>query len=114
MIKSLAKIFEQRTEFNSVNAICAAKVPIVKFNYTFNGVTYEGDISYYNILAQRNTKLLHFYANFDKRCRILGYVLKSMAKLCGVADASRGSISSYGYTLLLIHYLQVYLINYNI
>ena len=59
------------------------------------------------VIAQRNTKLLEFYSRFDKRCKILGYVLKAMAKSCGVADASRGSISSYGYTLLLIHYLQV-------
>ena len=57
-------------------------------------------------IAQRNTKLLHFYSNFDERCKILGYVLKAMAKECSIADASRGSISSYGYILLLIHYLQ--------
>ena len=54
VIKTLAKIFDQRNEFRSVNAICAAKVPIVKFDYTFSGVTYEGDISYYNILGKRN------------------------------------------------------------
>ena len=29
-----------------------------------------------------------------------------MVKKCGVGDASRGSLSSYAYVLLLIHYLQ--------
>ena len=114
---------ESKFFIKSVIPITQAKVPIVKFEYVFNKVEYEGDISYYNILgkwikifkmdqniffliAQRNTKLLHFYSNFDERCKILGYVLKAMAKECSIADASRGSISSYGYILLLIHYLQ--------
>ena len=62
MIKSLARIFDQREEFSGVNAICAAKVPIVKFDYTFAGVTYEGDISYYNILG----KILVFSKNGER------------------------------------------------
>merc|ERR1712131_52315 len=111
VIQKLAEILKNCRDdskffIKSVIPITQAKVPIVKFEYVFNKVEYEGDISYYNILAQRNTKLLHFYSNLDERCKILGYVLKAMAKECSIADASRGSISSYGYILLLIHYLQ--------
>ena len=75
--------------------------------YQVNGSKFSKWIKiYFFSIAQRNTKLLHFYSNFDERCKILGYVLKAMAKECSIADASRGSISSYGYILLLIHYLQ--------
>jgi len=31
---------------------------------------------------------------------------KLLAKQCDIGDASRGSLSSYGYTLLVLHYLQ--------
>ena len=31
---------------------------------------------------------------------------KLLAKQCGIGDASRGSLSSYAYTLMVIHYLQ--------
>ena len=37
---------------------------------------------------------------------MLGYMVKLMAKICDICDASRGSLSSYAYTLLLIYYLQ--------
>ena len=33
-------------------------------------------------------------------------MVKLMAKICDICDASRGSLSSYAYTLLLIYYLQ--------
>ena len=33
-------------------------------------------------------------------------MVKLMAKICDMCDASRGSLSSYAYTLLLIYYLQ--------
>ena len=31
---------------------------------------------------------------------------KILAKRCEIGDASRGSLSSYGYTLMVLHYLQ--------
>jgi terminal uridylyltransferase len=31
---------------------------------------------------------------------------KLLAKQCEIGDASRGSLSSYAYTLMVIHYLQ--------
>lgn len=56
--------------------------------------------------AQRNTTLLSLYAAIDKRCKLLVYVMKAMAKQCGIGDASQGSLSSYAYTLMVIYFLQ--------
>jgi len=50
--------------------------------------------------------MLSCYATVDERCRILGYVMKAFVKLCHVGDASRGSLSSYAYTLMVIFFLQ--------
>ena len=32
--------------------------------------------------------------------------MKLFAKICNMGDASRGSLSSYAYTLMVLHYLQ--------
>ena len=51
----------------------------------------------YFMAAILNSNLLH---------KILGYMAKLLAKQCEIGDASRGSLSSYAYTLMVIHYLQ--------
>lgn len=60
----------------------------------------------YNTLALRNTELLHLYSSLDKRVLALGFITKVFAKACDIGDASKGSLSSYAYILMLIHYLQ--------
>uniref|UniRef100_A0A8C4YY12 CCHC-type domain-containing protein n=1 Tax=Gadus morhua TaxID=8049 RepID=A0A8C4YY12_GADMO len=84
--------------------ITTAKVPIVKFYHVRTGL--EGDISLYNTLALHNTHLLACYAAIDWRVKILCYVMKVFAKMCDIGDASRGSLSSYAYTLLALFFLQ--------
>ena len=66
----------------------------------------ESDISLYNRLGTRNSALLAAYARIDVRVRILGFMAKRLAKCCRIGDASRGSLASYAYTLLVLHYLQ--------
>ncbi|KAJ1357379.1 hypothetical protein KIN20_015515 [Parelaphostrongylus tenuis] len=84
--------------------ICA-KVPIVRFRG--KKVDIMADISYGNDLALYNTKLLHQYCMWDMdRLPTLGIWVKTWAKRCGVCDASKGSLSSYAWILMLIHYLQ--------
>ena len=58
VIQKLAEILkncrdESKFFIKSVIPITQAKVPIVKFEYVFNKVEYEGDISYYNILGKK-------------------------------------------------------------
>ena len=51
----------------------------------------EGDISLYNTLAQENTRMLRLYSIIDVRVRILGYMVKLFAKICGSAVPSSSS-----------------------
>uniref|UniRef100_A0A669F281 Terminal uridylyl transferase 4 n=1 Tax=Oreochromis niloticus TaxID=8128 RepID=A0A669F281_ORENI len=84
--------------------ITTAKVPIVKFEHKQSGL--EGDISLYNTLAQHNTRMLATYAALDPRVQFLGYTMKVFAKRCDIGDASRGSLSSYAYILMVLYFLQ--------
>ena len=104
IIEVLADRLKNMHGIRNIQAITSAKVPIIKFLHYETHV--EGDISLYNILAQENTRMLRFYSLIDIRVRILGYMVKLFAKICDIGDASRGSLSSYAYILMLIHYLQ--------
>ena len=59
-----------------------------------------------NTLALHNSELLKLYQEFDERVAPLGFAIKCWAKLYGINDASKGSISSYAYIIMLIYYLQ--------
>ncbi|KAM6958788.1 terminal uridylyltransferase 7 [Aplochiton taeniatus] len=104
IIESLARLLRKHSGLKNILPITTAKVPIVKFYHVRTGL--EGDISLYNTLALHNTNLLASYAASDRRVRILCYVMKVFAKMCDIGDASRGSLSSYAYTLMVIFYLQ--------
>uniref|UniRef100_A0A1I8J8X7 RNA uridylyltransferase n=1 Tax=Macrostomum lignano TaxID=282301 RepID=A0A1I8J8X7_9PLAT len=106
LITKVAKILKgaPSRQFYNVLPITQAKVPIVKFRH--RKFDCEGDVSLYNRLASANTKMLRTYAMLDRRVRDLGYIVKVFAKSCGIGDASRGSLSSYTYVILTLHYLQ--------
>ncbi|XGW18297.1 hypothetical protein V3C99_002713 [Haemonchus contortus] len=104
IVRQIAQHLQQMAEVDNVYAITGAKVPIVKFNWTRLGV--EGDISYYNVLALSNTEMLKQYCSWDCRVAPLGVWIKRWAKSCDIGDASRGSLSSYAFIILLLHYLQ--------
>lgn len=104
IIESLAEKLKRYRQCGHVFAITTAKVPIVKFS--IRRACLEGDLSLYNTLALQNTKLLYTYARIDRRVKCLGYAMKYFAKLCDIGDASRGSLSSYAYILMVLHYLQ--------
>jgi len=55
-------------------------VPIVKFSSLKYRL--ETDLSLYNVLAQRNTKMLYRYSQIDERVRTLGYAAKEFVKVC--------------------------------
>ncbi|KAK8744816.1 hypothetical protein OTU49_000634, partial [Cherax quadricarinatus] len=104
IIESLADKLKRYRQCGHVFAITTAKVPIVKFS--IRHASLEGDLSLYNTLALQNTKLLHTYSRIDYRVKCLGYAMKFFAKLCDIGDASRGSLSSYAYILMVLHFLQ--------
>ncbi|XP_022519969.2 terminal uridylyltransferase 4 isoform X2 [Astyanax mexicanus] len=104
IIEGLAKILKKHTGLRNILPITTAKVPIVKFEHKQSGL--EGDISLYNTLAQHNTRMLATYAALDPRVQLLGYTMKVFAKRCDIGDASRGSLSSYAYILMVLYFLQ--------
>lgn len=57
-------------------------------------------------LVVRNTLLLRTYQEIDQRAWLLFMLVKVWAKQAGIADASHGTLSSYGWALLTIFYLQ--------
>ncbi|CAL1267375.1 unnamed protein product [Larinioides sclopetarius] len=104
IIEKIAEELRKHPELQNVLPITSAKVPIVKFSWRSTGL--EGDISLYNTLALVNTEMLEAYTKIDPRVQVLGYALKHLAKVLGICDASRGSLSSYAYILLVIYFLQ--------
>uniref|UniRef100_A0A8C5R7R4 Terminal uridylyl transferase 4 n=1 Tax=Leptobrachium leishanense TaxID=445787 RepID=A0A8C5R7R4_9ANUR len=104
IIEGLAKILKRHPGLRNILPITTAKVPIVKFEHKDSAM--EGDISLYNTLAQYNTRMLATYAAIDPRVKYLGYAVKFFAKRCDIGDASRGSLSSYAYILMVLYFLQ--------
>ncbi|NWU38121.1 TUT7 uridylyltransferase, partial [Hylia prasina] len=104
IIEDLAKVLKKQSGLKNVFPITTAKVPIVKFFHVRSGL--EVDISLYNTLALHNTRLLSSYAAIDPRVKYLCYTMKVFTKICDIGDASRGSLSSYAYTLMVLYFLQ--------
>uniref|UniRef100_A0A8C6YDI5 RNA uridylyltransferase n=1 Tax=Naja naja TaxID=35670 RepID=A0A8C6YDI5_NAJNA len=104
IIKKLARVLKKHSGLRNILPITTAKVPIVKFFHIRSGL--EVDISLYNTLALHNTRLLSCYATIDPRVKYLCYTMKVFTKMCNIGDASRGSLSSYAYTLMVLYFLQ--------
>uniref|UniRef100_A0A453N0S8 Poly(A) RNA polymerase mitochondrial-like central palm domain-containing protein n=1 Tax=Aegilops tauschii subsp. strangulata TaxID=200361 RepID=A0A453N0S8_AEGTS len=91
--------------FDSVEAITSARVPIVRMLDA--GSDFSCDICINNLLAVANTKLLKDYAQIDGRLLQLASIVKHWAKLRGVNETYRGTLSSYAYVLMCISFLQL-------
>ncbi|KAG5518563.1 hypothetical protein PMAC_002959 [Pneumocystis sp. 'macacae'] len=63
------------------------------------------DIGFNNKLAIYNTNLLTTYSNCDHRVRKIILFIKYWAKRRKINDPYHGTLSSYGYVLLILHYL---------
>jgi len=81
-----------------------AKVPILKFKDTMANL--DIDLSVNNPTSIRNTHLLYHYSTLDYRVRPLVNAVKCWAKSAGINDASCQTLSSYAWTLMVIHFLQ--------
>uniref|UniRef100_A0AAV1UIW7 CCHC-type domain-containing protein n=1 Tax=Peronospora matthiolae TaxID=2874970 RepID=A0AAV1UIW7_9STRA len=82
----------------------SARVPVLKLWDPKREVAC--DVCVGGASALLNTALLKYYAQADPRVRPLVFAVKYWAKQRGINDAVNGTLSSYGYTLLLIFYLQ--------
>ncbi|CAL5382841.1 unnamed protein product [Camellia sinensis] len=88
----------------AVHALTRARVPIVKLMDPATAISC--DICINNVLAIVNTKLLWDYAQIDVRLRQLALIVKHWAKSRGVNATYQGTLSSYAYVLMCIHFLQ--------
>ncbi|XLR54698.1 hypothetical protein HN51_023166 [Arachis hypogaea] len=103
ILMKLADIL-QSDNLQNVQALTRARVPIVKLMDPATGISC--DICINNLLAVVNTKLLRDYAQIDARLRQLAFIIKHWAKSRGVNETYHGTLSSYAYVLMCIHFLQ--------
>ncbi|UKJ99995.2 hypothetical protein MACK_000061 [Theileria orientalis] len=64
------------------------------------------DISVNNVLAVANSILVGTYVSFEPRVRNMILLLKMWAKSKSINDRSRGTLSSFAISLMVIHFLQ--------
>lgn len=86
-----------------------ARIPIVKFNVPYNNngteILVECDLSLQNPLALLNTSLLRTYATISPMTCVLASIIKRWAKSRDINNPSKHTLSSYGYVLMLIYFL---------
>nr|CAB3267383.1 terminal uridylyltransferase 4 [Phallusia mammillata] len=100
----LAKQLRQDPCFNKIMWIPHCRVPILRCVHI--STQRELDITFDNGVVARNTRLLAHYAAIDCRCQILGFAMKLLTKMAGIANSQHNFLSSYAYTLMVIYYLQ--------
>ncbi|KAF1352361.1 hypothetical protein BDV97DRAFT_292764 [Delphinella strobiligena] len=69
------------------------------------GVGIQCDINFFNPLGLYNTKLLRCYSKCDPRVRPMILFVKAWAKRRRINSSYSGTLSSYGYVLMVLHYL---------
>lgn len=90
--------------FDHISTRLTARVPIIEFFDPLSNL--DCDISLHNALALANTKLLRSYSDCDPRVKILAALIKYWARRRHLNSPADGTLSSYGYVLSLIFFLQ--------
>ncbi|KAF2210662.1 hypothetical protein CERZMDRAFT_113201 [Cercospora zeae-maydis SCOH1-5] len=70
-----------------------------------DGIGIQCDINFFNPLGLHNTQLLRCYSRCDPRVRPMVLFVKSFAKRRKINSSYSGTLSSYGYVLMVLHYL---------
>lgn len=103
LVLTVAKCLEEHG-MESVSSRATARVPIVSFVDPVS--TLHCDLCAYNPLATQNTALLRQYGNSDNRIRPLIIAVKALVSYRGINDASKATLSTYGWILLVLSFLQ--------
>jgi DNA polymerase sigma len=110
----LAQILEENGMKEVDTARLTARIPVVKFlcpiPFLENGedgenALMECDLSMHNPLAVLNTSLLRTYAEINPVTRVLASIIKRWAKARDINNPTRHTLSSYGYIIMLLHFL---------
>jgi DNA polymerase sigma len=110
---AMAKLAEKLKEvgLEDVDTVrLTARIPVLMFNYpiiTPSGekVLLDCDLSMQNPLACLNTSLLLSYATISPQTRVLVSIIKRWAKTRDINSPQFHTLSSYGYILMLLHFL---------
>eukprot|EP01117_Protostelium_nocturnum_P007428 TRINITY_DN2657_c0_g3_i4.p1 TRINITY_DN2657_c0_g3~~TRINITY_DN2657_c0_g3_i4.p1 ORF type:complete len:670 (-),score=246.60 TRINITY_DN2657_c0_g3_i4:30-2039(-) len=105
IVIQLGNLLKKKKAGKDVLSLPRARVPIVKFTEELSNISC--DICINNLLAIHNTRLLSTYSKIDPRVRQLGYIVKYWAKMRKINEPYQGSLSSYAYILMVIHFLQL-------
>lgn len=65
----------------------------------------ECDVNFTNSVALHNTRLLREYCMYDSRVAEVGTFVKAWVKIRDINTPYWGTLSSYGYVLMVLHYL---------
>lgn len=76
-----------------------------KLEFPKSDIGVQCDINFSAQLGLQNTHLLRCYSLTDPRVRPLVLFVKHWAKVRGINTPYRGTLSSYGYVLMVMHYL---------
>lgn len=108
LVTMVGDLLERETKFK-VKTLPHARIPIIKLSLDPSpGFPYgiSSDIGFENRLALENTRLLMSYASIDPlRVRTLVIFLKVWSKRRKINSPYSGTLSSYGYALLVIYFL---------
>ncbi|EFI26896.1 CID1p [Coprinopsis cinerea okayama7 len=108
LVTMLGDLLERETKFH-VKPLPHARIPIVKLTLDPSPGLPHGiacDIGFENRLALENTRLLMCYAMIDPtRVRTMVLFLKVWSKRRKINSPYKGTLSSYGYVLLVIYFL---------
>ena len=110
---AMAKLAEKLNEvgLEDVDTVrLTARIPVLMFNYpiiTPSGekILLDCDLSMQNPLACLNTSLLLSYATISPQTRVLVSIIKRWAKTRDINSPQFHTLSSYGYILMLLHFL---------
>ena len=104
MIVRLADAFRANHEVCSVEAVPDARVPIVRLVHAATGI--QCDVSIGNDAALQKTALLNVYSKSEPLFRELCLMVKHWARKRKLNSPRDNTLSSYTWTLLVIHFLQ--------
>ncbi|KAK5169395.1 uncharacterized protein LTR77_005370 [Saxophila tyrrhenica] len=74
-------------------------------DFPSSGVGIQCDINFFNPLGLHNTQLLRCYSLSDPRVRPMVLFVKAWAKHRKINSSYSGTLSSYGFVLMVLHYL---------
>ena len=111
-VKAMTNLATKLTSagFTDIDTVrLTARIPIVKFNVPYSDggkeVLVDCDLSLQNPLACLNTSLLHTYSKISPSTCVLASIIKRWAKSRGINNPAEHTLSSYGYVIMLLHFL---------